>query len=65
MKSKKFDKKLVVNKSTVSNLGHGELKDVLGGGDTEVWCPTGYTYCETGCISDCPRCTVIATCPCW
>jgi hypothetical protein len=65
MKSKKFDKKLMLKKKTVVNLKSHDMKGIYGGADTEVWCPTGFTYCVTGCISECPRCTVIATCPCY
>ncbi len=31
MKTKKFDKKLVLNKKTISDLKNGELEAVIGG----------------------------------
>lgn len=36
MKSKRFNKKLLLNKKTISNLSHDQLDDVRGG--TAVTC---------------------------
>lgn len=38
MKKKKFNKKLVLNKRTITNLGNGEMR-ILNGGDLTDTCP--------------------------
>jgi len=47
MKQKKFNKKLTLNKTTISSLNSTDLKAIVGGFFTEV---TGITctYCDTG-----------------
>ena len=55
MKQKKIDTKLVLNKRTVFNLNHDEMKDVYGGAET------GLTVCRTRCVSNC-LCTIDNTC---
>ena len=63
MKTKNFNKKLALNKKTVSNLSHSQMVEVIGGKE--------YTYncCETfgECVSnysvcDCPIYTFTACC---
>lgn len=51
MKTKKFDKKLSLNKTTVAHLGNVEMKDVKGGDLTDT--------CKTGC----PTITCPVGCP--
>jgi hypothetical protein len=72
MKTKKFSKKLSLNKKTIANLGHGEKKKILAGyitytcgygGQTcpgEYTCDGGYT-CDVGCTQTCNTCD---TCVC-
>jgi hypothetical protein len=43
MKTKKFHKKMVLNKKTIVHLGNGELKVVDGGNE----------YCKTGMLPTC------------
>jgi hypothetical protein len=71
VKTKRFDKKLVLNKKTIAHLGYVEMKAVEGkgqypcvtiGADTCIsflgWTCTGCpTYCET-----CPQ-TGVPVCP--
>lgn len=57
MKTKKFEKKLVLNKKTIANLGNNELGNALGGGIPD---PTGYTCLVETCPTDCGTCY---TCP--
>ena len=45
MKSKKFNRKLVLNKNTIADLSIIELKDIYGGADP----PRSYPY--TGCFA--------------
>jgi natural product precursor len=64
MKTKKYRKKLILNKKTIADLNNKKMNAVLGGGietkkgDTCPWtCP--YQYCfpyktETTCIQCCP-----------
>jgi natural product precursor len=49
MKPKKFDKKLTLNKKTISNLANGEMNDVYGGR------PHTYQPCTNG--TACVTCT--------
>ncbi len=78
MKSKKFNKKLVLNKTTVSNLQETEMLNVRGGTGsfTCFWdylC-NSYNECGATFVSECwtgatycpmcPRATIVAlTCP--
>ncbi len=43
MKTKKFNKKLVLNKKTIADLNHLQMNDVRAGEDTD------------GCTQTCPR----------
>lgn len=55
MKTKKLEKKLELGKTTVSNLSHPEMRDVLGGFVTGTPCTrlcTGFT-CESMCQINC------------
>jgi natural product precursor len=52
MKSKKFDKKFVLNKKTIADLNSKEMKDVFGGEIT--------ASCGGSCIS-CVPCTITHT----
>ena len=60
MKTKTFDKKLVLNKKTIAHLGRGELHAVNGGGPTDP--NTGFLTCFS-----CETCagmpTCVKTCP--
>jgi hypothetical protein len=53
MKAKKFDKKLVLNKTTVTHLNIDELKNAHGRGDcgpeSFLACPTEGTGCTLLC----------------
>lgn len=40
MKKKNFNKKLRLNKKTISNLDRGEMKDAFGGEHTRNFCLT-------------------------
>ncbi|HLP59476.1 MAG TPA: class I lanthipeptide [Candidatus Deferrimicrobium sp.] len=51
MKAKKLEKKLILNKQTISNLKDGEMNKLKGG-------VTLRTDCKTVCISDCFTCFV-------
>lgn len=53
MKPKTFNKKLMINKETVSNLDDRSMNAVLGGNKTGLTCPVkGCTLsCEDTCIS--------------
>ena len=63
MKTKKFEKKLVLNKKTIAHLGNGELNVAKGGalvtkeGPSCAPCPatnpTCFTVCPT-CFTVCP-----------
>jgi hypothetical protein len=57
MKTKKFQKKLTLNKKTVANLGIGELSDVKGGmqigpipNSNPTLCPSCAWHIIYGCI---------------
>jgi len=54
MKTKRFDKKLVLNKKTIAHLGRGELNAVEGG----IECLMTISYCPTyrTCPTDCKTC---------
>jgi hypothetical protein len=67
MKSKKFEKKLSLNKKTISNLNQGAMKGVRGGGTLEIACfdPGGgsaLTNCQNTC--DCTDESICFTNPC-
>ncbi len=51
MKPRKFDRKLILNKITISNLENGEMKNVYGG-------------CKTEPIGSCGAATNFRTCTC-
>lgn len=50
MKQKKLDKKLVLSKTTISNLDHGEMELVIGG---------GVTYLTSCCTINMATCIVL------
>ena len=60
MKTKKFDKKLILNKTTVVTLEQNQMKGIYGGTlPTEMFCKPTNWGCPTdwGCrISDIPYC---------
>jgi hypothetical protein len=62
MKSKNFNKRLVLNKKTVANLGNNEMRDIQGGFFAD---PTKsqLTNCIESLISDCISC-IITCCVC-
>lgn len=54
MKSKNFNKKLVLNKETVFNLNNGEMNELRGGiiaTRWPQWCETN----EAACTEYCPK----------
>jgi hypothetical protein len=56
MKSKKFQKSLVLNKNTIADLNGGAMNLVLGGGysDNPPVCETKFgPTCNTRCGSNC------------
>ena len=60
MRTKKFAKKLALNKSTVANLNHGQMSGLKGGGwDTKITCP----FCNS--IDSCEEtlCTICMSIP--
>ena len=60
MKTKKFNKKLVLNKQTVADLRSGAMEAVRGG------VITGRTDCRTECVTDCIACpSMIQSCYCY
>jgi hypothetical protein len=54
MKTKKFDKKLVLNKKTIAHLNKGEMNAVEG----------GYVNCITGGLDTCVPLTATCTSIC-
>lgn len=58
MKNKKFNKKLVLNKHTVSDLSVGEQSEVRGGIYTGTTCPG---YCDTDLSCGATECTACIT----
>jgi hypothetical protein len=57
MKSKKFEKKLTLNKKTIVNLSEATMKNAQGGLITKEseCCTINATYCDT--------CNTLCTCP--
>ncbi len=43
---REFTKKLSLNKSTVANLKDADLRNVIGGANTEDVCPTWFYTCD-------------------
>ncbi len=69
MKTKTFDKKLVLNKNTIADLDTGEMNDVFGGGTRitvskcgeetclPVFCPTAHPLgCPSAPWTNCTNC---------
>jgi hypothetical protein len=66
MKTKKFDKKLLLNKKTIAHLDNGEMLDLRGGisgsrCDVEtcpLLCPpeTGWVLCPSAPWTNCTAC---------
>jgi natural product precursor len=68
MKTKKFNKKLSLNKKTIANLGNNELNYVLGGYPTDARICKPTTQCTGGCVEtdySCPPCDTWDTCTCY
>jgi len=62
MKNKKFNKKLVLNKHTVSDLSAAAQSEVRGGIFSLVTCP-GYCDSDQSCAhTDCTACYTWADC---
>lgn len=70
MKPKRFNKKLYLNKETVTDLGNGEMIKLKGGGlctDDDYTCffgPTCFQTCEctphpTYCVTACGSCPCV------
>ena len=61
MKHKKINKKLVLNKNTISNLDSNGMNKVYGGDPVTY----EYTVCFTGCATGCIQCPTImpSRCP--
>jgi len=53
MKTKKIEKKLVLNRKTITNLDETQLNSVHGGVYTDFCVTVGRTVCVTYCIQ-CP-----------
>ena len=71
MKSQKFSKKMVLNKSTISNLNNQEMSGAVKGGGTgdcpslnETNCNTRCTNCYTYCYMVTCAGTCYNTCSC-
>ncbi|MCU0290004.1 MAG: class I lanthipeptide [Acidobacteria bacterium] len=58
MKTKKIDKKLILNKNTISNLGNEEMNRLKGGETLRTEC---FTACATGCYA-CSEITFCSHC---
>lgn len=52
MKTKKFDKKLALNKKTIADLSNGEMGKIQGGNSGNS-CPECQAYTESICLSQC------------
>lgn len=71
MKNKKFSNKLSLSKSTIANLGRGELTEIKGGtneicqiGSAAGWCYTDLPYgCGTSAIPNCGESAGFPLCP--
>ncbi len=61
MKSKKITKKLKLNKKTVADLNHGELKNAHGGEHKSTQL-SNCLLCTDTCAASCPN-TCAASCP--
>lgn len=59
MKSKKFNKRLSLNKNTVSNLNEGKMA-LVKGGDIPPF--TQVTQCEVSCLSKCLQTCDVSGC---
>lgn len=53
MKTKKFNKKLSLNKKTISNLNYGQMRNVNGGGNDIVRNTSHADPCGTSCDTQC------------
>jgi hypothetical protein len=54
MKTKKFDKKLALNKQTIANLGTKEMHAIAGGAETQT---AACNTCIYTCMTVCENCT--------
>jgi hypothetical protein len=65
MKKSKFKGKLSLNKETLSNLNHGKMEGVIGGGYTGTCYPSRNDVCTYCCGTEsCHSVAVGATCHC-
>ena len=65
MKTKKFAKKLTLNKNTIANLSNGQLVKIKGGvADTEHLCVPSFTLtnCDECPSYTCETCSTCVTC---
>lgn len=60
MKTKNFQKKLVLKRSTITNLAANDLNKLKGGGSIPL-CSGEFTECITICETDCA--TLCRFCP--
>ena len=62
MKTKDFNKKLNLNKSTIVDLSNDEMGALYGGSEYTY----EFTICRTKCVSDCVSCETVMhrTCDC-
>ena len=57
MKTKKFNKTLVLNKKTIANLKNGEMKKVQGGKTCPPCTGSPFTeFCDTWVVTICDNC---------
>ena len=65
MKPRNFERRLSLNKKTISNLNNGQMGNVNGGGPGPTAFPceftVHYTYCGT-CPTEPPTCNTCVTC---
>ncbi len=63
MKSRVFDKRLVLNKKTITNLGKTEMVEAYGGGPTNGMQSCATNCFATFCVSVCIICPPTTLCP--
>jgi natural product precursor len=57
MKTKKYARKLTLNKKTIADLNSSEMKNAHGGADTNV-----ISYCIIAVDSGCYICSIVIPC---
>lgn len=55
MRTTKINRKLILNKQTISNLKDDEMSNLNGGA-------TGLTVCKSVCVTNCRTCSYISFC---